>query len=386
MHFGVKHLNRPASGNTLRILTSLEEVDAAQWDALVGDYPFLRHAFLHALESSGCIGPGSGWQTRFPTLWEREKLTAAMPLYRKTHSYGEYVFDWAWADAYARNGLHYYPKLVNAVPFTPVTGPRLLATTDAQRTFLLDSALALAQSEQASSLHCLFPAAPDLSAMRAADLMIRSGLQFHWYNNGYANFTDFLADFAHAKRKKIKQERKYVGAAGFTFERLTGAQISSQHWQFFERCYRGTYRAHRSTPYLNLAFFEQIGTSMADNVLLVLASRDGEPIAAALNFFDATNLYGRYWGTLEAYSGLHFETCYYQAIEFCIERGLAHFDAGAQGEHKLARGFVPQKTYSAHWLAHPQFAAAVETYLDHESAAIEQHFSELSERSPYRSV
>ena len=368
----------------MRILTSLDSADAERWDTLAGDYPFLRHAFLHALESSGCVGTGSGWEVCFPSLWRGDQLVAAMPLYRKTHSYGEYVFDWAWADAYGRNGLRYYPKLVNAVPFTPVTGPRLLAATPEQRAALLHAALSLAQHERTSSLHCLFPLEPDLAVMRAAGLMVRTGVQFHWHNNGYADFADFLASFAHAKRKKIKQERKHVGAGGLTFERLTGADIKAWHWQFFERCYQATYRVHGSTPYLNLAFFERVGERMATNLLLVLASRAGKPIAAALNFFDAGNLYGRYWGALEGHSGLHFETCYYQAIEFCIERGIAHFDAGAQGEHKLARGFVPQKTYSAHWLAHPQFAAAVETYLGHEGAAIEQHFSELSERSPYR--
>lgn len=384
MHFEVKHLNRPASDGTLRILSSLESIDAAQWDALVGDYPFLRHAFLRALESSGCVGEGSGWDACFLTLWYGDQLDAAMPLYRKTHSYGEYVFDWAWADAYARNGLRYYPKLVNAVPFTPVTGPRLLAATPEQRAALVDAALSLAQRERASSLHCLFPVEPDLAVLRAAGFMVRTSVQFHWYNQDYADFTAFLAGFSHAKRKKIKQERKHVSATGLTFERLTGAAIEAWHWEFFERCYRATYYAHGSTPYLNRAFFEQIGERMGANVLLVLASRAGKPIAAALNFFDTRNLYGRYWGTLEAHSGLHFETCYYQAIEFCIERGIAHFDAGAQGEHKLARGFVPQKTHSAHWLAHPQFAAAVETYLGHEGAAVEEHFSELSERSPYR--
>lgn len=365
-------------------MTALDAVQAEQWDTLAGEYPFLRHAFLRALESSGCVGPGSGWSTAFPSLWDGDALIAAMPLYRKTHSYGEYVFDWAWADAYARNGLRYYPKFVNAIPFTPVTGPRLLATSEEQRLALIDAALALARDERASSLHCLFPHHADLDAMRTAGLMIRSDIQFHWHNHGYADFDAFLAGFNHAKRKKIKQERKHIGAAGLHFQRLTGTDIQARHWEFFERCYRGTYRAHHSTPYLNLAFFTELGASMADNLLLVIASRGAEPIAAALNFFDSGNLYGRYWGALEMHAGLHFETCYYQAIEFCIERGLAHFDAGAQGQHKLARGFVPQKTFSAHWLAHPQFAAAVETYLEHEGSAVEQHFSELEERSPYR--
>lgn len=367
-----------------RILESLATIAPEQWDALVGDYPFLRHAFLRALETSGCVSKTAGWEPRFVTLWQDETLCAAMPLYRKSHSYGEYVFDWAWADAYARHGLAYYPKLVCAVPFTPVTGPRLLAPTAALKRALVDAALDYAKTSGVSSLHCLFLEASDHELAVAAGMLARQDVQFHWYNNDYASFDAFLAALNHDKRKKIKQERKALMRRGVTFERLTGAAITPSHWQFFERCYRTTYHAHHSHPYLNLAFFETLGQVMSEQVLLVLASHDGAPVAAALNLFDRNNLYGRYWGSVADIPGLHFETCYYQAIEFCIERELAHFDAGAQGRHKLARGFVPRETRSAHWLAHAEFSAAIERYLEHESLAVGEYVGELEQRTPFR--
>lgn len=367
-----------------RIIESLDTLSPEQWDRLVGDYPFLRHAFLHALEASGCVGKRAGWEPRFVTLWHDEALNAAMPLYRKTHSYGEYVFDWAWADAYSRHGLAYYPKLLCAVPFTPVSGPRLLAPTAALKRALLDAALDYAKTSGVSSLHCLFLEEDDHETALAAGMLARQDVQFHWYNNDYASFDAFLAALNHDKRKKIKQERKALARRGVSFERLSGAAIEPEHWRFFERCYRTTYHAHHSQPYLNLAFFEALGQSMPEQILLVLARHEGTPVAAALNLFDSANLYGRYWGSVSGIPGLHFETCYYQAIEFCIERKLAHFDAGAQGRHKLARGFVPLQTRSAHWLAHPEFSAAIERYLEHESLAVDDYFEELEQRSPFR--
>lgn len=369
---------------TPRILESLDALAPTQWDKLVGDYPFLRHAFLHALEASGCVGKAAGWEPRFVTLWQDDLLCAAMPLYRKTHSYGEYVFDWAWADAYARHGLAYYPKLVCAVPFTPVSGPRLLAPTAALKRALLNAALEHAKTSGVSSLHCLFLEAEDHEIALAAGMHARQDVQFHWNNDGYASFDAFLAAFNHDKRKKIKQERKGLARRGVSFERLNGTAIEPEHWRFFERCYRATYHAHRSQPYLNLAFFEALGRSMPEQILLVLARHEGTPVAAALNLFDNASLYGRYWGSVADIPGLHFETCYYQAIEFCIERKLAHFDAGAQGRHKLARGFVPRQTRSAHWLAHAEFSAAIERYLGHESLAVSEYFEELEQRSPFR--
>ena len=307
-----------------------------------------------------------------------------MPLYLKTHSYGEYVFDWAWADAYHRHGLTYYPKLLSAVPFTPVSGPRLLAKSKTQRRLLLDAALELAREARASSLHCLFPPPGEAAEMQDCGLMLRHGVQFHWRNQGYADFDAFLATLNHDKRKKIKQERRRVREAGITFEWYPGAAITDALWVFFNRCYRETYRQHHSTPYLNLDFFRAIGRAMPENLVLIVALRERRPIAASLNVHDGRRLCGRYWGALEVHPVLHFETCFYQVIEFCIAQGIAVFEGGAQGEHKMARGLMPVETRSAHWLAHPQFAAAVDEFLARERRGTSLYLDELDERSPFK--
>jgi predicted N-acyltransferase len=351
---------------------------------LAGDQPFLRHEFLAALESCGCVSERAGWIPQHLTLWQDGSLAGAMPLYLKLHSYGEYVFDWSWADAYQQHGLDYYPKLVNAIPFTPVTGRRLLGNSPQVCALLLQAALTLARELEVSSLHCLFPDQSQAAAMQAQGMLLRSGVQFHWRNRGYADFDAFLAGMSHAKRKNIRQERRKVREAGIVFEQITGRDASPAHWEFFHACYETTYHRHRSTPYLNLDFFRELGRVMADQVLLVIASRAGRPVASALNLFDAHTLYGRYWGSTEDLPGLHFETCYYQAIEFCIARGIATFEGGAQGEHKVARGFLPVPTWSAHWLAHPQFSRAVEEFLARETQGIEQYMSELNEHSPFK--
>lgn len=370
----------------LRILSGMHEVTPAAWNRLAGNQPFLSHAFLHALEASGCVSDETGWLPQHLTLWEGERLVAALPLYAKNHSYGEYVFDWAWADAYQRNGLAYYPKLLSAIPFTPVTGPRLLAESDAQRTLLVHAAIEHAQAVGASSFHCLFPSTVDSAVLQDAGLMIRHGVQFHWLNHGFAGFDDYLAAMSHDKRKKIKQERRRVSEAGISFRQLTGNAIRAEDWAFFTGCYDSTYRQHRSTPYLNLDFFQRVGHALPDNVLMIVASQGGHDIAAALNLYDGTALYGRYWGA-HAYSpALHFETCYYQAIEFCIARGIRLFEGGAQGEHKLARGFLPVATTSAHWLAHPRFAQAVETFLERESLGVAHYIGELNEHTPFKNA
>lgn len=381
-------MDTPVSGLTTRIVESLADIPAAQWDALVGALPghtpFLSHAFLAALQQSGCATPESGWRARFPTLWDGERLVGAMPLYAKTHSWGEFVFDWAWAEAYQRHGLRYYPKLVAAVPFTPVAGARLLAASATARGRLLDVALELARADGMSSLHCLFPPEAEAEEMRARGMMLRRGVQFHWRNPGYADFADYLAGMRRDKRKKIQQERRRVNDAGIVFEHLEGARITPEHWDFFMRCYDRTHRQFNSPLALNRDFFARIGASMPDNLLLIVALRDGHPIASALNFRDAHALYGRSWGTLEFHPGLHFETCYYQAIEYCIARRIALFEGGAQGEHKLARGFLPVTTWSAHWLAHPRFARAVEDYLRRETGGIEQYIDELDQSNPFK--
>ncbi|HUX23251.1 MAG TPA: GNAT family N-acetyltransferase [Burkholderiales bacterium] len=375
----------------LRVLDDLSGIAAADWNRLAGGNPMLSHQFFHALHQTGCAAAASGWLPQFLTLWDQSppanasaipRLRAAMPLYLKSHSYGEYVFDWAWADAYRRHGLEYYPKLLAAIPFSPVSGPRLLAATDAERAALLRAALALAQN--VSSLHVLFPQPQEALLMQEAGMMLRSGVQFHWNNQGYGSFEDFLAQLSHAKRKKIRQERRKVRDAGATFRRLRGDEIRDSDWAFFTRCYNRTYREHHSTPYLTLEFFQRLGQTMPQHVLLIVAELEGKPIASALNLYSKEALYGRYWGALQYLPCLHFETCYYQALEFCIEDKIKLFEGGAQGEHKLARGFLPVKTLSAHWLAHPEFSDAVERFLEREHRGIENYVDELNEHSPYK--
>jgi len=368
----------------IEVRDSIAAIPALDWNRLAGDDPFLRHEFLNTLHESGCASADTGWAPCFLILHEHGTLAGAMPLYLKSHSYGEYVFDWAWADAYRRHGLRYYPKLLNAVPFTPVAGSRLLADTAVRRRLLLDAALELARSAKASSLHCLFPSSGDAAEMQQSALLLRHGVQFHWLNPGYADFDGFLATLNHDKRKKIKQERRRVRDAGISFEWITGNAITDAEWVFFNLCYRETYRQHHSTPYLSLDFFRAIGRLMPDNIVLVVASRDRRRIAASLNIHNGRRLCGRYWGALEYHPGLHFETCYYQVIEFCITNAIARFEGGAQGEHKIARGLLPVETRSAHWLAQPQFAAAIEDFLKRETRGVAVYMDELNERSPFK--
>lgn len=366
------------------ILASLADVSAVEWDALAGPQPFIRHAFLHGLEQTGCVGGATGWTPQHILMKRDSQLVGALPLYLRDDSYGEFVFDFAWADAYARYGGHYYPKLLSAVPFTPVTGRRLLAHNDADRLLLIDAALQVAQQLKVSSWHCLFPTAEEAALLASKGLMQRYAAQFHWQNAGYATFDDFLAAMSHDKRKKIKQERRKVRDAGVSFQHRVGADISAEDWQFFFACYQHTYRMHQSPPYMNLAFFTAMGLDLAQNVMLVMAYRDGERMAVALNFFDEKRLYGRYWGATGFVSGLHFETCYYQSIAFAIEHKLAVFEGGAQGEHKLARGLLPVTTHSVHWIADANFARAVGDFLQREQHGVAQYVNELNESSPFR--
>jgi uncharacterized protein len=372
----------------LKVLDSLADVSAPAWDALADDNPTVKLAWLQSMIEAGCTTAKSGWLPQFVTLTRevagKPTLVGAVPMYMKGHSYGEYVFDWAWAEAYQRAGLDYYPKLLVAVPFTPCSGARILAATAADRDVLVDAVLQIAQQSDVSSLHVLFPREQEFAALIGKGLMPRTSVQFHWQNASYKSFDDFLGTMSHDKRKKVKQERRKVVEAGITFERKVGTDIDEAAWDFFYRCYALTYRAHHSTPYLNRKFFGLIGERMAGNCLIVIAQRDGQPIAASLNLFSATTLFGRYWGTTEFQSGLHFETCYYQTLEFCIERGIQIFEGGAQGEHKLARGFLPVKCHSAHWLKEPQFARAVEDFLKHETGGIDHYVNELEESNPFK--
>jgi predicted N-acyltransferase len=368
----------------LKVVDSLRDIPEQDWDALAPGNPTLRHAFLHALHESGSAAPDNGWQANYLTLWRNARLAGAVPLYLKGHSYGEYVFDWAWAEAYQRAGIEYYPKLLSAVPFTPATGPRLLAHTAEDRTTLARALMAIARDSGLSSLHVLFPPEACRAALQAEGMMVRRGVQFHWRNAGYASFGDFLAALSQAKRKKIRQERRKVADSGVVLKRLVGADIAAEHWDFFHTCYRRTYREHRSTPYLNREFFAMIAAAMPENLLLVLAEHEGRPVAAALDLFSPEALYGRYWGSVAHVPGLHFEACYYQGLEFCIERGIKLFEGGAQGEHKQARGFEPVETYSCHWLAHPAFERAVEDFLRREGLGISSYLDELGERSAFK--
>jgi uncharacterized protein len=367
---------------SVRIVDSLSGTDPTEWNALAGEQPFLRHEFLSALIETGCASAKSGWLPQFVLLRRSGALVGAMPVFAKNHSYGEYVFDWAWADAHERHGVDYYPKLVCAVPFTPVRGPRLLASSAAVKSTLVKSALELARDT--SSLHVLFAQDEDAAVLAEHGFLMRRTVQFHWTNAGYADFEDFLGRLSHARRKNIRQERRRVAQAGVSLRCLEGGQIERQHWEFFNRCYRGTYAAHRSTPYLNLEFYLRLGATLPDHIVMVLAERDGKPIASSLFLRDAGHLYGRYWGAIEHVPLLHFECCYYQAIEYAIARKIKTFEGGAQGEHKIFRGLMPVQALSAHWLAHPKFARAVETFLERETLGIAQYVNELVEHTPFK--
>ncbi|HJS03988.1 MAG TPA: GNAT family N-acetyltransferase [Variovorax sp.] len=374
----------------VRIHGAASEIDAAAWDGLLAAQaapsPFMRHAYLDAMEQSDSASPRSGWAPRFLTLWRGRELMAACPMYLKGHSYGEYVFDWAWANAYQQHGLAYYPKAVVAVPFTPVPGTRLLARDAASRALLVQALLAWCREEELSSLHLLFGADEDIEACADAGLMLRHTVQFHWKNVGWKDFDAFLASLSHDKRKKIRQERRKVHDAGVRFRWSRGADIREADWDFFYRCYARTYREHGNPPYLKPEFFGRMAEDMPEAWLLFIAERGGKPIASSLIALsdDASVAYGRYWGALERVDCLHFEACYYQPLAWCIDHGVQRFEGGAQGEHKMARALMPAKTTSAHWLAHPAFADAVERFLEREDEGIANYLDHLGERSPFR--
>ncbi len=379
-----------APATVIRNDVDLAGIPAGAWDALAQGHPLQSHAFLCALHATGCAAPATGWRPCYLTAWRGDTLTGALPLYAKTHSYGEYVFDWAWADAFRRHGRRYYPKLVAAIPFTPAPGPRLVARDDATRGALLERALDMlnphdrSADPRYSSLHVLFSTPEEAAACARAGMIVRHGVQFEWRNPGHRDFDDYLAAFNHDKRKKVKQERRRLAEAGVAFRRLTGSDIAAADWAFFYNCYESTYAAHHSTPYLSLAFFTRIAASMPDNLLLVIGEHGGQPLCAALDIFDGATLWGRYWGTTAYVPGLHFEACYYQAIEFCIERRIARFAGGAQGVHKLARGLMPVTTCSAHAIADPDFAAAIADFCARERADVAHAVDELEAASPFR--
>ena len=466
--------------HAMRVLDSPTDVSAAQWNDLLAlqsePSPFMRHEYLTALHTSGSASPETGWTPRFMTLWRGldadAQLQAACPLYLKDHSYGEYVFDFAWANAYQQHGLPYYPKALIAVPFTPVPGSRLLARDEASRAVLIDAVIAWCKDQKISSLHLLFGSEVDIAACEQAGLMTRDTVQFHWRNvaptlatacaalppegerfalgrpggetvaptlatacaalpqggevalalpvrgerfahaggpgaspdwqpDGETQFRDFdhfLSSLAQDKRKKIKQERRKVAQAGVRFRWALGADITPQDWDFFYRCYERTYLEHGNAPYLSRAFFKSMARAMPENWLLFTAEREGKPIATSLIAVRAVSkradgtfdlnmsavAYGRYWGALERVDCLHFEACYYQPLQWCIEHGYSRFEGGAQGEHKMARALMPVPTTSAHWLAHPAFADAVQRFLEREGSGIENYLEHLEGRSPFK--
>ncbi|WP_213959169.1 MULTISPECIES: GNAT family N-acetyltransferase [unclassified Variovorax] len=467
----------------LRIHGAPSEIDAAAWNELLAlqgaPSPFMRHEYLHAMHESGSATPASGWTAAFVTLWQGERLAGACPVYIKSHSYGEYVFDWAWANAYEQHGLAYYPKAVAAVPFTPVPGARLLARDAQSRALLAQGLVQWCKQAGLSSLHLLFGAEEDIAACVDAGLMLRHTVQFHWKNiapelgtgvsslppegarsalgrpgggtvaptlgtdvsslppegersalgrpgggtvaptlgtgvsslppegalsalgrpgggTGYADFEAFLASLSHDKRKKIRQERRKVADAGVVFRWARGVDISPDDWDFFYRCYARTYREHGNPPYLKRDFFQRMADTMPEAWLLFVAERGGHPIATSLIALSQDEprsdgsigpevAYGRYWGAMERVDCLHFEACYYQPLQWCIAHGVQRFEGGAQGEHKMARALMPVKTTSAHWLAHPSFADAVERFLEREGEGIANYMEHLDERSPFRS-
>ncbi|MHA6288436.1 GNAT family N-acetyltransferase [Maricaulis sp. CAU 1757] len=374
---------------TLRVTESLRAVSREAWDSIANPPgaafdPFVSWDFLEALEASACVSEETGWYPRH-LLAEDETgtLRGALPLYAKTHSMGEYVFDHAWAEAYQRAGGQYYPKLLTAIPFTPVTGRRILSTDAAVRSALVDAAMQTARQWGLSGWHVNFPDKADRQDLAASGLLARVDRQFVWHNRGYATYDDFLADLSSRKRKALRKER--AGAqAGLLIERISGAALTPMHWDVFFACYQDTGARKWGRPYLSRDFFDLLHQRMADRVLMVMARRDGHYVAAALNLIGSEALYGRYWGCLEPHPGLHFELCYHQAVDYAIEHGLARVEAGAQGEHKLARGYRPEAVHSAHWLVDPGFRDAVGDYLAHERDAVEAEIVLLDAESPFR--
>lgn len=374
----------------VKLIHRLDDIPAQHWNALEGgiDNPFLRHEFLAGLERFGCVGDHWGWLPHHLALYDGEHLVGAIPMYLKYNSYGELVFDWNWADAYRRAGLVYYPKLVVAVPYSPVSGPRLLIADDVDRQqvadMLIKQAIELAKRLDVSTLHWLFPNQRDMQQLQSHGMLQRSDVQFHWHNQGYRHFDDFLATFNAEKRKKLKRERRRVEEQAVEIEILDGYQATVEHWQTFHRFYCNTFDRRGGHPTLSEAFFRYLSESLPESVVLMLAKHGERYVAGALSLRSSDTLYGRHWGCEETFHSLHFELCYYRGIDYCIEHGLKHFEPGAQGEHKVARGFEPTTTWSAHWIANPGFARAIGDYLERELPAMEEYRQELTEHLPFR--
>jgi len=372
-----------------RFLRSIADIDAASWNGLAGSsQPFIRHEFLLALEESGCAVPRTGWTPQHLVIEDAQgRALGALPLYRKGHSRGEFVFDFSWANAYAQHGIAYYPKLLSAIPFTPVRGSRVLvgnlgdarALTDT----LIQTAASYARSEDLSSWHVLFPSEDNLVHLKRAGLVERRDCQFHWFNQGYESFDAFLATFTAEKRKKAKRERRRVAEAGISFDTRLGGEMNDALWSTVYEFYADTFYRHGHEPYLTLDFFKRVARSMPEQLMLKIARHGSDPIAVAIFFIGEDALFGRYWGAGGNYHSLHFETCYYQGIEYCIERKLQRFEPGTQGEHKVPRGFVPTLMSSAHDIVDPRFAAAIADFARRESRGVEHYAASINEHVPY---
>lgn len=377
-----------------KFFPGITDIPASLWDGLFNsENPFVQHAFLAALEESGCVTAENGWQPQHMMLMDDEKPLAVMPLYVKSHSYGEFVFDWGWAEAYQRNGLDYYPKLLTAIPFSPVAGPRFGVASNAKPAELLPAFYSairqFAEHHGFSGWHLLFADAAlqklIMQIKGAEPLLHREAVQFHWFNRDYRGFDDFLATLRSSRRKNLRRERRVVAAQGVSLQRKTGAEITAEEWQGFYRCYTSTYlKRSGHEGYLNEDFFERLRRTQCENLMLVVARVDDEIVATSLFLFDSQRLYGRYWGALRDISCLHFEACFYQGIEFCIDRGLKEFDPGAQGEHKLMRGFEPVRSASYHWIADERFRAAITDFLGQEKRSTETYQQHAATYLPYR--
>ena len=377
-----------------KFYTAIADIPPALWNELFdSENPFVQHAFLLALEESGCVNAQTGWQARHMMLMDGDQPLAVMPLYAKNNSYGEFVFDWGWADAYERHGLNYYPKLVTAIPFSPVSGPRVGVSPAAEplKVFaaLLNAIHQLTASDHFSSWHLLFPGLQLQKALvemkDEGAFLHREAVQFHWFNRDYAGFDDFLATLRSSRRKNVKRERRIVAEQGVSLQRKTGSEISDEEWRGFYHCYMSTYRKRSGHDgYLNREFFDRLRETMAEQLMLVVARCDDEIVASSLFLYDSNCLYGRYWGALQDVSCLHFEACFYQGIEFCIEHGIQKFDPGTQGEHKLMRGFAPVKSASYHWIADSRFRAAIADFLNHEKRSTDEYQQHAETFLPYR--
>ena len=378
----------------LRVIDSLSEITEDDWNALLKPDagPFLKYAFLSALENTGCVGGNTGWQVAHLLVEDSESnLLGAMPLYLKQHSYGEFVFDWAWAQAYEQNNMPYYPKALSAIPFTPVRGPRLLtspkADRDATQEILVSGLKTLVRQNSLSSAHVLFPENDELEQLKQQGFMMRDSVQFHWNNAGYTDFEEFLAALTMKRRKNIRRERAAVAKHPISYRHIPGSIATKDDWAFFYRCYENTYIEHRSSPYLNEDCIQLLGSDMPENFHLIIAALDEKPIASSLLVVDQANskAYGRYWGAIEHIPYLHFELAYYQAIEYCIKEGIKIFEGGAQGEHKMARGFLPTTIQSAHWIEDPGFSNAVKRFLEREREGMAAYVDELEQHIPLKS-